>query len=152
MIVVIQSWLSHSFRYVPSTHASSSYELLDDRKIYAIFIFVAIAFADFRQSHSGRYNRPRISLDLPATVNSAGLFRLAERFATVFLIRWFKDIGNKAVGHFKRKCELVVILAAQQFCWQSDSYRLQSPAMPLPTAAMPPCLRKFLAKNIHRLI
>jgi hypothetical protein len=61
---------------------------------------------------------------LPAAVNSAGLLGhiLAKRFAAVFLIRRFGDIRNKAVGHFKRKYRLfiVVVLATQQFCGQSD--------------------------------
>jgi hypothetical protein len=61
---------------------------------------------------------------LPAAVNSARLLGhiLARRFAAVFLIRRFRDIRNKAVGHFKRKYELfiVVVLAAQQFCGQGD--------------------------------
>jgi hypothetical protein len=74
--------------------------------------------------HSGCSNRHRISLDLPAAVNSAGLFRdiLARQFAAVFLIRRFWNIRNKAVGYFKRKYELfiVVVLAVQQFCRQSD--------------------------------
>jgi hypothetical protein len=40
-------------------------------------------------THSGRSNRHRISLNLPAAVNSARLLRhiLAKRFAAVFLIR-----------------------------------------------------------------
>jgi hypothetical protein len=69
----------------------------------------------------------------------------------VFLIRWFGDIRNKAVGHFKRKYELfmVVVPAAQQFCRQNDLFiGMQSPAMPFSTAAMPPCPRKCLAKNM----
>ena len=50
-IVITQSWLFNSIRCMPSTHASSSYELLDGRKIYVIFALVAIviAFANFSQ-------------------------------------------------------------------------------------------------------
>jgi hypothetical protein len=59
---------------------------------------------------------------LLAAVNSAGLLRyiLAKRFTATLLISRFWDIRNKAVGHFKRKYELfMVVLAAQQFCGQS---------------------------------
>jgi hypothetical protein len=61
---------------------------------------------------------------MPAAVNSARLLGhiLAKRFAAVFLIRRFGDIRNKVVGHFKRKYGLfmVAVLAAQQFCGQSN--------------------------------
>jgi hypothetical protein len=61
--------------------------------------------------HSGRSDGRRISLDVLAAVNSAGLLRhiLAKRFVALFLIRRFRDIRNKAVGHFKRKYELLCI-------------------------------------------
>jgi hypothetical protein len=64
--------------------------------------------------HSGRSNKRRISLDLLAAVNSARLlgYILARRFAAVFRIRRLRDIRNKAVGHFKRKLFMVVMLAA----------------------------------------
>jgi hypothetical protein len=62
--------------------------------------------------HSERSNRHRISLNLPATVNIARLHRhiLVKRFSAVFLIRWFRDIRNKAVGHFKRKYVLLMVV------------------------------------------
>ena len=66
--------------------------------------------------HSGHSNRHRISLDLLLG------HILAKRFAAVFLIRRFRDIRNEAAGHFERMYALfmVVVLAAQQFCGQSD--------------------------------
>ena len=73
--------------------------------------------------HSGCSDRRRNSLDLLAAANSAGLLRytLTRRFTTVLLIRQFWDIRNKAVGHFKRKYKLfIVVFVAQQFCGQSD--------------------------------
>ena len=107
--------------------------------------------------HSGCSDKRRISLDLLAAVNSAGLLGhiLAKRFAAVFLIRRFGDIRYKAVGHFKRKYELfygcgtccTAVLRAER-----PSYRLQSLAMPLSTAAMPPCPRKCLAENMPCLV
>ena len=80
---------------------------------------------------------------------------LAKRFAAVFLIRRFRDIRNKAVGHFKRKYELLYGCGTccTAVLWaERPSYRLQSPAMPLSTAAMPPCPRKCLAENMPCLV
>jgi hypothetical protein len=97
---------------------------------------------------------------LLAAVNSAGLLRhiLAKRFAAVFFTRWFWDIRNKAVGHFKRRYELLYGCGTCYIAvpWaERPSYRLQSPAMPLPIAAMPakmPChfAAAMLAKMLHQ--
>jgi hypothetical protein len=64
--------------------------------------------------HSGRSDKRRISLDLLAVVISARLLRctLARRFTTMLLIRRFWDIRNKAVGYFKRKYELFIVVFA----------------------------------------
>jgi hypothetical protein len=45
MIIAIQSWLAYSFRCVPSTCTSSSFKLLDGRKICVIFVLVAVLTA-----------------------------------------------------------------------------------------------------------
>ena len=65
-------------------------------------------------THRTSFDRHRAALNLPAT--------FVLWFAALFLICRFRDIRNKAVGHFERKYELfmVVVLAAQQSCGQSD--------------------------------
>jgi hypothetical protein len=64
-------------------------------------------------------------LDLLVAVKSVEFLRhtLAKGFAAVFRIRWFRDIRNKAVGHFKRKYEIFMFVTlVAQFCGQSDLF------------------------------
>jgi hypothetical protein len=61
---------------------------------------------------SGHSNRHRISLGLLGIIKSTEFLGhiLAKRLAATFLIHRFGYIRNKAVGHFKRKHGLLMVV------------------------------------------